>query len=295
MYPSLVPRYARPRVFLHCAPCVWGASREGVWLLLAVHPACPATSRTRYFGLATALGRIAAPWRMRYRCGLARAAYSYPETVVNCLPRLLVGPCTRTNPPQTTSSSTSAQPHTSRSAGTPPRSTTPRPSSRSPRSPPRILAKDGNFGGARAVLAHYSPSSHSSSSSHTSSGGEKMNEKDELLSKVTDAEVAAAQLWTACGKSATRALTVATHSVSVRSLRVECALGAGDIEGAVEHMRCVFAFCLVVLPRPVPVLIVTSLSPVTLSPVLPSFLVPAFLLVSTCSVPLPLPLLPFPV
>ncbi|KAJ7683899.1 hypothetical protein B0H17DRAFT_985666 [Mycena rosella] len=103
----------------------------------------------------------------------------------------------------------------------------------------RILAKDGDFGGARAALAHYSPSS----SSHSSSG-EKANEKDELLSEVTDAEAAAAQatreraaqLWTACGESATRALRVATHSVSIRSLRVECALGAGDVEGAVGDM-----------------------------------------------------------
>ncbi|KAJ7613331.1 hypothetical protein B0H17DRAFT_1220835 [Mycena rosella] len=200
-----------------------------------------------YFGPATALGRIAAPWRLdewpaAWRSGDAQdapsrttytnvAAYLHPRTRprASLLPHrfapllslsLVLTPPPQTNPLQTTSSSTSTQPHTSRSAGTPPRSTTPWPSSRSPRSLPRILAKDGDFGGARAALAHYSSSS---SSSHSSSG-EKANEKDELLSEVADAEAAAAQLWTACGKSATRALRVATHSVS---LRVECALGAG--------------------------------------------------------------------
>ncbi|KAJ7828387.1 hypothetical protein B0H14DRAFT_3088234 [Mycena olivaceomarginata] len=41
---------------------------------------------------------------------------------------------------------------------------------------------------------------------------------------------------TRAGESATRALRVSTHSPAVRTLRVECALGAGDIEGAVADM-----------------------------------------------------------
>ncbi|KAF7333023.1 hypothetical protein MVEN_02408600 [Mycena venus] len=92
----------------------------------------------------------------------------------------------------------------------------------------RIHTKDGDFALARAALKQYA-------------GGEKeLAERDALLADIADAEAAskqaaqerAALLWTACGESATRALRTSTHSTSVRSLRVECALGAGDIEGA---------------------------------------------------------------
>ncbi|KAJ7476828.1 hypothetical protein B0H11DRAFT_2030850 [Mycena galericulata] len=96
----------------------------------------------------------------------------------------------------------------------------------------RIHTKDGDFALARAALKQYT-------------GGEKeLAERDALLQDIADAEAAAqqaaqeraAQLWNACGESATRALRTATHSTTVRSLRVECALGAGDIEGAVGDM-----------------------------------------------------------
>ncbi|KAJ7499926.1 hypothetical protein FB451DRAFT_1206987 [Mycena latifolia] len=96
----------------------------------------------------------------------------------------------------------------------------------------RIHTKDGDFALARAALKHYT-------------GGEKeLQERDALLKDIADAEAAAAQaaqeraalLWNACGESASRALRTATHSTAVRTLRVECALGAGDIEGAVGDM-----------------------------------------------------------
>ncbi|KAJ6579674.1 hypothetical protein DFH09DRAFT_1246175 [Mycena vulgaris] len=96
----------------------------------------------------------------------------------------------------------------------------------------RIHTKDGDFALARAALKLYT-------------GGEKeLQERDALLQDIADAEAAAKQaaqeraalLWNACGESASRALRTSTHSVTVRSLRVECALGAGDIEGAVGDM-----------------------------------------------------------
>ncbi|KAJ7062768.1 hypothetical protein C8F01DRAFT_1056608 [Mycena amicta] len=96
----------------------------------------------------------------------------------------------------------------------------------------RIHTKDGEFALARAALKLYT-------------GGEKeTQERDALLNDIAEGEAAAkqagqersAQLWNACVENATRALRISTHSSSVRSLRVECALGAGDIEGAVGDM-----------------------------------------------------------
>lgn len=46
----------------------------------------------------------------------------------------------------------------------------------------------------------------------------------------------AAQLWTACYESSTRALRVGAYSIAVREMRAECALRAGDIESAVGDM-----------------------------------------------------------
>jgi DnaJ family protein C protein 3 len=98
----------------------------------------------------------------------------------------------------------------------------------------RIHTKDGDFALARAALKQYT-------------GGEKeLQERDALLQDIADAEAGAkqaaqergAQLWNACVESASRALRISTHSTTVRTLRVECALGAGDIEGAVGDMRC---------------------------------------------------------
>ncbi|KAJ7775622.1 hypothetical protein DFH07DRAFT_901602 [Mycena maculata] len=98
----------------------------------------------------------------------------------------------------------------------------------------RIHTKDGAFAAARAALAHYA----------AGAGAKELAERDALLADIADAEGAAAQaarerkaqLWTACGESATRALRTSTHSTATRSLRVECALGAGDIEGAVGDL-----------------------------------------------------------
>ncbi|CAK5264159.1 unnamed protein product [Mycena citricolor] len=96
----------------------------------------------------------------------------------------------------------------------------------------RIHTKDGDFALARAALEQYT-------------GGEKeMQEKSNLLNDISEAEVNAkqakqerlAQLWNACIETSSRTLRIATHSTTVRSIRVECALGAGDVEGAVGDM-----------------------------------------------------------
>ncbi|KAJ6473119.1 hypothetical protein C8R45DRAFT_1012292 [Mycena sanguinolenta] len=96
----------------------------------------------------------------------------------------------------------------------------------------RIHTKDGDFALARAALKKYT------------GGGKELADRDALLADIADAEAAtkqatqerSAQLWNACVESSSRALRVSTHSASVRSLRVECMLGASDIEGAVADM-----------------------------------------------------------
>ncbi|KAG6830798.1 hypothetical protein H0H92_014647 [Tricholoma furcatifolium] len=45
-----------------------------------------------------------------------------------------------------------------------------------------------------------------------------------------------AQLWNACVESASAALRSASHSIEIRSVRVECALGAGDVDSAVGDL-----------------------------------------------------------
>ncbi|KAJ7166098.1 hypothetical protein C8R46DRAFT_900073 [Mycena filopes] len=104
----------------------------------------------------------------------------------------------------------------------------------------RIHAKEGAFAAARASLAAYTKALTSSGTQRAKEEGDR----DALLEDIAATEAAAAQatreraaqLWTACAESATKALRGATHAVPIRSLRVECALGAGDVEGAVGDM-----------------------------------------------------------
>lgn len=92
----------------------------------------------------------------------------------------------------------------------------------------RIHTKDGSFAQARAALGSYT------------AGPERDALQADIAAAEADSKQAAseraAQLWTACTESASRALRISTHSVALRSLRVECALGAGDVEGGVGDL-----------------------------------------------------------
>jgi DnaJ family protein C protein 3 len=99
----------------------------------------------------------------------------------------------------------------------------------------RILAKEGDWSNARDTLKQYK--------SRVQSGKDAM-EAGDLLFEVSEGEVASkkakqsrkAGLYQACVEAATDALKTATHSVSVRELRAECALEAGDVQQAVGDM-----------------------------------------------------------
>ncbi|KAJ7227908.1 hypothetical protein C8J57DRAFT_1387935 [Mycena rebaudengoi] len=113
----------------------------------------------------------------------------------------------------------------------------------------RIHAKDGRWALARQQLALYAPKSEKEGA-----------EKEALLADVAEAEAAErdatgarkAQLWTKCVESASRALRTATHSVGVRTMRVECELGAGDIEGAALYALTFRLSFFLLPPSPVP-------------------------------------------
>ncbi|KAJ7733337.1 hypothetical protein B0H16DRAFT_1732381 [Mycena metata] len=108
----------------------------------------------------------------------------------------------------------------------------------------RIHTKEGDFPAARASLTAFTAALSSSTSTSSPQREKELADRDTLLADIEHAELAAAQalkerkaqLWTACAESATRALRIATHSVAIRSTRVECGLGTGDVEGAVGDM-----------------------------------------------------------
>ena len=97
----------------------------------------------------------------------------------------------------------------------------------------KIHAREGRWADAREALKHYQAKNDPIAR--------------ELLLDVTDGEAAArkaaqaqkAKLWTACEESATQGLRVASHSVTLRQQRANCALAAGDFEEAVADLRLV--------------------------------------------------------
>ncbi|KAJ7174661.1 hypothetical protein C8R46DRAFT_1031287 [Mycena filopes] len=137
---------------------------------------------------------------------------------------------------------------TSPSAGTPSPKTTLPASSPSPRtpSPPRTSPPPASTPKKAPSPPRAPPSPHTPKPSPPPAPNEQKKRATATPSwrtfAATEAAAAqatrerAAQLWTACAESATKALRGATHAVPIRSLRVECALGAGDVEGAVGDM-----------------------------------------------------------
>lgn len=98
----------------------------------------------------------------------------------------------------------------------------------------RIHAKDGHFPAARESLKRYS-----------SKGAAKDDPAvREILFGVSEAEMAAkkaiqalkARLWQACVEASSTALHTASHSLELRTQRANCAIAAGDIEGAVGDL-----------------------------------------------------------
>jgi DnaJ homolog subfamily C member 3 len=96
----------------------------------------------------------------------------------------------------------------------------------------RIHAKDGQFLDAREAIKKYNA---------------KVKDDPavrEVLFGVSEAEMAAkkatqaqkAKLWQACVEASSTALHTASHSVELRQQRANCAIAAGDIEGAVGDL-----------------------------------------------------------
>ena len=94
----------------------------------------------------------------------------------------------------------------------------------------RVHAKDGRFAAARDALKKYKVKDDP--------------EVREVLFGISEAEMAAkkavqamkAKLWQACVESSSTALHTASHSLELRQQRANCAIAAGDIEGAVGDL-----------------------------------------------------------
>ena len=65
----------------------------------------------------------------------------------------------------------------------------------------------------------------------------------ETLEVVGASEGAAGKvgLWNVCVESASDALGVASHLVTIRQMRAECALAAGDVEATVADLTCILS------------------------------------------------------
>lgn len=92
----------------------------------------------------------------------------------------------------------------------------------------RIHTKDGDFSQARESLKTYM-ATHKGDATATELSAE-ITEGEQLAKKATQERKA--QLWNACVETTSTALRVASHSIEIRQMRAECALAAGDIEGA---------------------------------------------------------------
>jgi DnaJ family protein C protein 3 len=98
----------------------------------------------------------------------------------------------------------------------------------------RIFAKEGNWTPARQLVTTYSKKAAKAAETETV----------DLLFGISEGEVASkkakaahrAKNYPACIEESTKALQTATHSASLRTLRMECALEVGDLEQAVGDM-----------------------------------------------------------
>ncbi len=96
----------------------------------------------------------------------------------------------------------------------------------------RIYVREGHFDLARPSLKLYVKAK------------SKDKEAEELEKEITDGEALPAklekerksQLWNACTESASALLSTASHSVTVRTWRAECAFAAGDLESSVGDL-----------------------------------------------------------
>jgi DnaJ family protein C protein 3 len=96
----------------------------------------------------------------------------------------------------------------------------------------KIHTKDGRWNDAREALKKYTTKMKNDKSAnelvYAISEGESASKKAEKAMRST--------LWTSCAESASQALRTASHSVTNRQLRAECALASGDIEGSVGDL-----------------------------------------------------------
>ncbi|KAF8622437.1 hypothetical protein AX15_007021 [Amanita polypyramis BW_CC] len=98
----------------------------------------------------------------------------------------------------------------------------------------RILTKDGDFESARKALVEYKKAKRTNDSRDVGELGMAIEQGQGLRDKAEKER--RAQLWNACVETTTTALRDASHSIEIREWRAECALAAGDIEGAVGDL-----------------------------------------------------------
>ncbi|KAG6847927.1 hypothetical protein H0H93_004826 [Arthromyces matolae] len=96
----------------------------------------------------------------------------------------------------------------------------------------RIHTRDGQFDLASESLLHYKKAKGAT---------DEALELEESITTGVEMEAKmekerSAQLWNACVESASAALRSASHSIDIRSVRVECALAAGDVDSAVGDL-----------------------------------------------------------
>ncbi|KAG9016045.1 hypothetical protein FRB90_003708 [Tulasnella sp. 427] len=97
----------------------------------------------------------------------------------------------------------------------------------------RIHAKEGEWLKAKQVLKRY-----------TAKAGKNDNDAAELLSGVSEGESSSKkaleahrkQKWDVCAEEASKAIQTASHSVTLRETRAECALMTGDMDAAVGDL-----------------------------------------------------------
>ena len=99
----------------------------------------------------------------------------------------------------------------------------------------KIHLKDGSFALARQTLKSYKVDDHKTSRETL----EAVGASEGAAGKAGKARKAG--LWNVCVESASDALGAASHSVTIRQMRAECALAAGDVEAAVADLTCVLS------------------------------------------------------
>ncbi|KAF9445500.1 DnaJ-domain-containing protein [Macrolepiota fuliginosa MF-IS2] len=98
----------------------------------------------------------------------------------------------------------------------------------------RIYVKEGRYDLAKPSLKLYVKAKGKKQDQDAEDLGKEIEEGEQLHAKLEKER--SAQLWNACVETASTLLRKASHSVEVRTWRVECAFAAGDLESSVGDL-----------------------------------------------------------